>query len=68
MKWGLVVTLFYGLVVLAFLVPAYIFLASKGPLSATDFQEAYAAWVPWACAVAVMLGAALLLWLSVDTT
>jgi hypothetical protein len=68
MKWGLVVTLFYGLVVLAFLVPAYILLASKDPLSAADFLEAYSAFVPWACTVAVMLGAALLLWLSVDTT
>ena len=34
----------------------------------SDFKEAYGSVVPWACAGAVMLGAVLLLWLSVDTT
>jgi len=67
-KWGLVITLFYGAIVLAFLVPAWMFLAWNDPVKAADFKTVYANWIPWACAGAVMLGAVLLLWLSVDTT
>jgi hypothetical protein len=67
-KWGLVVTLFYGVVVLAFLVPAYLFTIWDSTPSAADFREVYAGWIPWTSAAAVMLGSILLLWLSADTT
>jgi hypothetical protein len=67
-KWGLLITLFCGVLVLAFLVPAMMFLASSSFPGAADFKQAYTSLVPWFCAVAVMLGEALLLWLSADTT
>ncbi len=67
-KWGLVITLFYGVLVLTFLVPAMMFLVSTSFPGASDFKQVYSNWIPWVCAGAVMLGEALLLWLSVDTT
>lgn len=67
-KWGLVITLFYGVLVLALLVPASMFLISSSPPSVAAFKEVYASWIPWTFAIAVMLGGILLLWLSVDTT
>lgn len=68
-KWGLVVTLFYGVLVLVFLAPVYMLLVSSSTPSAADFKEAYtSSGEPWLIAVVVMLGAFLLLWLSVDTT
>lgn len=67
-KWGLVVTLFYGVVVLLFLVPAYLLIVSTSNPSAADLRGVYSSWLPWACAGAVTLGALLLLWLSADTT
>jgi len=67
-KWGLVITLFYGVLVLTFLVPAMTFLVSTSFPGASDFKQVYSNWIPWVCAGAVMLGEALLLWLSVDTT
>jgi len=67
-KWGLVVTLFYGVVVLAFLVPAYMLTTSGSGSSVADIKEVYAEATPWICAGVVMLGAILLLWLSADTT
>jgi hypothetical protein len=67
-KWGLVVTLFYGLIVLAFLAPAMLILAANSFPSAASFAGLYSDLLPWICAAALMLGALLLLWLSVDTT
>jgi len=67
-KWGLVVTLFYGLIVIALLAPATLFLASDSFPTAASFKEVYASGALWICAAAVMLGAVLLLWLSVDST
>jgi hypothetical protein len=67
-KWGLVVTLFYGVVVLAFLVPDYMLIAASSTPSAADIKGVYAEALPWICAGVVMLGAILLLWLSADTT
>ena len=66
-KWGLVVTLFYGLLVLGLFVPVIMVLASGSAPAAYDLKAAYANWLPWACAGIVMLGEGLLLWLSVDT-
>jgi hypothetical protein len=67
-KWGLVVTLFYGLIVLVFLAPAMLILAANSFPSAASFAGLYSDLLPWICAGALMLGAFLLLWLSVDTT
>jgi hypothetical protein len=67
-KWGLVLTLLYGVLVLAFLVPAMMFLASGSLPGGADLKQAYASGIPWICAGAVMLGEAVLLWLGVDTT
>jgi hypothetical protein len=67
-KWGLVVTLFYGLIVVALLAPVTLILASDSFPSVAGFKEAYASGAPWICAIVLMLGAALLLWLSADTT
>ena len=67
-KWGLVVTLFYGLLVLVFLVPAALFLVSSSRPNVADLKEIYTSGIPWICAGIVMLGEGLLLWLSVDTT
>jgi len=69
-KWGLAVTLFYSLLVLGLLVPATVILVVDpvSPLSAADWKEVYASWIPWVCAGVVILGEILLLWLSVDTT
>ena len=67
-KWGLVVTLFYGVLVLTFLMPVMMFIASNTFPGAAEFKQVYTSWGPWICAVAVMLGEALLLWLSADTT
>lgn len=66
-KWGLVITLFYGLLVMGLFLPVTLFLFSSS-LTASDFKGAYAAWFPWTCAGIVMLSEGLLLWLSVDTT
>ena len=65
-KWGLIVTLFYSLVVLALLMPLGLLLASNSALRASDFRDMYASWIPWACGVPVILGEILLLWLTVD--
>jgi hypothetical protein len=67
-KWGLIVTLFYGLIVVVLLTPATLFLASETDPSVATFKEAYKSGIPEFFAAIVMLGAFLLLWLSVDTT
>jgi hypothetical protein len=67
-KWGVVVTLFYGLIVLALLVPATLLFISGSPPSVATIKEAYTDAIPWMCAAAVIVGEILLLWLSVDTT
>ena len=65
-KWGAVITLFYGIVVVALSGPVAALLFVNTELA--DLKKFYASSIPWICAVLVMLGAALLLFLSVDTT
>jgi hypothetical protein len=62
-KWGLLITLFYGFLVLALFVPATLLLIGESPR-----KDDYANWFPWACAGFVMFSEALLLWLTVGTT
>lgn len=67
-KWGIVVTAFYGLIVLAFLAPLVMILAKSTALTPADFKETYANWFIWICLAILLAGQGLLLWLSVDTS
>ncbi len=72
-KWGLVVTLFYLVLVLALIVPATIYFAFFPNIkTATQLyaglRETYSYWVVWVLVGMVIFGPVLLLWLSVDTT
>lgn len=70
-KWGIVISIFYALILLAFIVPGAIFLALKfegwGKFLET-VNEAYGDWMLWLLITAVLASQALLLFLSVDTT
>ena len=65
-KWGLVVTLFYLIIVLAVLVPLTVLISTSS--RASDLREAYTHWFTWTCVGVVVAGEILLLWLSADTT
>lgn len=67
-KWGLVVTLFYALIVLVLLVPAGVLLISTDPPSVLMLDGAYRAPATWIFVGIAIAGEVLLLWLSVDTT
>ncbi len=67
-RWGLIVTLFYSLVVVALLVPMGLLLVADSAVSVNDLKDAYSHWGTWTFAGIVILGQVLLLWLSVDTT
>lgn len=71
-KWGIVISVFYALIILAFIVPGAIFLASYrfegwGKFLET-VNEAYREWVLWLLIAAVLASQTLLLFLSVDTS
>lgn len=66
-KWGVVVTGFYGVIVLGLLVPSALFLASSSSLTLQNPKQAYANWFTWVCVAILISSQALLLWLSVDT-
>jgi hypothetical protein len=71
-KWGIVISIFYALIVLAFVVPGAIFLAlykfeGWGKFLET-INEAYSDWILWLLIAAVLASQALLLFLSVDTS
>jgi hypothetical protein len=71
-KWGIVISVFYAMVVVVLLVPAAIFLAddthSLHQVLAVDLPGTYGEWLTWAPIAAVIAGEAILLFLSVDTT
>jgi hypothetical protein len=71
-KWGVLISMFYALVVLGLLFPAGLLLVAPKSIAWSDFLEAlantYKAWVFWIPTVAVLSGQALLLFLSVDTS
>jgi hypothetical protein len=69
-KWGIVITVFYFLILLLFLLPAWVLLAGANPtptLIGSSFYmlSRWGTWIPIAILVA---GQALLLFLSVDTS
>lgn len=71
-RWGIIISLFYALIVIGLLIPAGVFLAGdESGLSSQFFKElrsAYSAWGTW-LPVAVLVGSqAILLFLSVDTS
>jgi hypothetical protein len=67
-KWGLILTAFYALIILALLVPLVTLVRSSFPLTTDELKQAYGGWITWTFTGVLLLSQALLLWLSVDTT
>ncbi len=74
-KWGIVVSVFYAVIVIGLLGPAGLILAGDTPLLKGVFwqdllsmYEAQMSWLAWAPIAAVVAGQAALLFLSVDTS
>jgi hypothetical protein len=71
-KWGVVISVFYALIVLGILVPVAIVLVGKDiqdlPKLPRAAIELYTAWETWIPIAAVLSGQVLLLFLSVDTS
>jgi hypothetical protein len=68
-RWGIVITLFYSLIVVALLVPAAFFLATDFSRSQWhDLPNVYRVGLVWMPVGIVVAGQALLLFLSVDTS
>jgi hypothetical protein len=69
-KWGIVISVFYAVIVVGLLAPAGLRLAMAGS-DAPFFKtlgEMYTEWLVWAAIVALIGGQAILLFLSVDTS
>jgi hypothetical protein len=70
-KWGIVITVCYALILLGLLLPAFVFLIgppADGHTLSRDIISAYHEWIVWTPLVIFLLGQALLLFLSVDTS
>jgi hypothetical protein len=71
-KWGIVISVFYALVVIGLLVPAAIFMAGTPDpfrkVISADLIGTLTVWITWIPVAAVLVGQAVLLFLSVDTT
>lgn len=71
-KWGVVISVFYALIVLGVLVPVGVMLVGKDlqdlPKLPQGVIEVYQAWGTWIPIAAVLSGQVLLLFLSVDTS
>lgn len=71
-KWGVVISVFYALIVLGVLVPVGVMLVGKDlqdlPKLPQGVIEVYQAWETWIPIAAVLSGQVLLLFLSVDTS
>ncbi len=69
-KWGIVISVFYAVIVVGLLAPAGLRLAMAGS-DAPFFKtlgDMYTEWLVWAAIVALIGGQAILLFLSVDTS
>ncbi len=69
-KWGIVISLFYAVIVLGLLAPAGLRLAMTGstvPFLKT-LGDMYTSWLVWVPILAVIGGQVILLFLSVDTS
>jgi hypothetical protein len=71
-KWGIVISMFYALTLLAFLVPLFILIAVSHFYGLSQFLhdlgEIYRSWLVWLTFGILLSGQALLLFLSIDTT
>jgi hypothetical protein len=71
-KWGIVISLFYAVIVLFLLFPAFLLMVGGLSLASADFYKTlwkgYAAWYSWMPIGLVLSGQAILLFLSVDTS
>jgi hypothetical protein len=71
-KWGIVISVFYALILLGLIVPAAVFISGIEVYTWTKFlsgvRETYQDWFFWIPAGAILISQALLLFLSVDTS
>ncbi len=71
-KWGIVISVFYAGIVLFLLVPVGMMLAgdtnSLTAIYSRDLEDVYTEWLAWVPIAAVVVGQAVLLFLSVDTS
>jgi hypothetical protein len=71
-KWGIIITLFYALIVVGLLIPAMVFLARDNSHFSLIFydteKDIYEYWVSWMYFAVVLSGQAILLFLSVETS
>ncbi|HET7152016.1 MAG TPA: hypothetical protein VFI60_11445 [Candidatus Acidoferrum sp.] len=71
-KWGIVISLFYALILLGVIVPAAVFISGLEFHTWTKFfsavRETYQEWLLWIPIAGILAGQALLLFLSVDTS
>lgn len=70
-KWGILVSIFYALIVLVLIIPGAVFLMGDSPTLPRvigALREASGEWLLWLPVLAVLAGQALLLFLSVDTS
>lgn len=66
-KWGIVVSIFYALIVLGLIVPVAVFIAGAD-FGAHALRDTYSAWGVWIMFLVVLSCQVLLLFLSVDTS
>ena len=70
-KWGIVVSLFYAVVVVVLLVPATMLLSWSDPHSQafySDLRDLYKEWIVWVPIAILLSGQTILLFVSVDTS
>ena len=71
-KWGIVISVFYAVIVFALFVPAGMSLAGVkdplGTLLSKDMIDFFGEWLAWVPVIALVAGEAILLFLSVDTS
>jgi len=71
-KWGIVISIFYALILLGLMVPAVVFFSGVKFNGWSDYVsgvlETYSNWLFWILVGAILASQALLLFLSVDTT
>jgi hypothetical protein len=71
-KWGIIISVFYAVVVFALLVPAGMSLAGikdpLGTLLSKDMIDLFGEWLVWVPVISLVAGQAILLFLSIDTS
>ena len=71
-KWGVVVSLFYTVILLGLIIPgAALLMQAHGPLWDEFFdalKDVYGSWLTWFVASILVAGEAILLFLTVDTS